>query len=99
MAVVAKWLGYRIARPPGRAASSTSALDQMRPLTWADEWNDELLDLLRVLTITLDRQPALADLINRVCAGPLISAPDLPVPTTAERQPPATIHAPTFDFG
>lgn len=99
MQVVPKWLGYRTARAPGRAASSTSALDQIRPSVWPDDWNDELLDLIRVLTITLDRQAELADLLERVCSGPLIATSDLPTPSRDETQPPATIRAPTFDFG
>ena len=75
MSVVAKWLGYRTARPTGRAASSTSALDQMRPASWPDEWNDELLDLLRVLTITLDRQQMLADLLTKSARALLFLLP------------------------
>ncbi|HEY6870897.1 MAG TPA: hypothetical protein VI199_14175 [Novosphingobium sp.] len=43
-------------------ASSTSKLDKIRPIAWADEWNDELLDLIRVLSVTLDRQNALEHL-------------------------------------
>ncbi len=98
MPVLRKWLGYRTRKPTGRAATSTSALDRIRPTVWADEWNDELLDLIRVLTITLDRQSSLADLLSRVCLGPLIMASELPLPEAAERQPPATVRAPTFDF-
>jgi hypothetical protein len=90
MRVVPKWLGYRTRQGAGRAASSSSALDQIRPETWADEWNDELLDLIRVLTLTLDRQVALAELLDRVCDGPLISATLFPRPSDAERMPPPT---------
>ena len=88
MQVLRKWLGYRTVRGTGRAASSSSELDRIRPLEWPDEWNDELLDLIRVLTITLDRQEALADLLDRICSGVLISASTLPVPSAAERQVP-----------
>ena len=91
MLVVSKWLGYRTARGTGRAATSTSDLDRIRPTEWADEWNDELLDLLRVLTMTIDRQADLEDLFNRICDGSLVPASALPVPTAAEREPPATI--------
>lgn len=91
MQVLPKWLGYRTAKGAGRATSSSSALDKIRPTEWHDDWNDELLDLIRVLTITLERQPELEDLLNRICDGPLIPASELPVPTDAERQPPATI--------
>lgn len=91
MIVLPKWLGYRTAKGAGRATSSKSALDKVRPTEWPDEWNDELLDLIRVLTLTVDREAQLADLLERICSGPLISAGDLPAPTEAERQPPATL--------
>jgi hypothetical protein len=91
MTVVSKWLGYRTAKAPGRAASSSSELDKIRPMEWHDDWNDELLDLIRVLTLTLDRQAELEDLLSRICDGPLIPASELPVPTEEERQPPPTI--------
>ncbi len=91
MLILEKWLGYRTAKGAGRATSSSSSLDKIRPTEWHDEWNDELLDLIRVLTITLDRQADLAALLNRVCEGPLISASELPIPAEAEREPPETI--------
>ena len=90
MQVLPKWLGYRTRRGAGRAVSSSSALDRIRPESWADEWNDELLDLIRVLTLTVDRQETLADLLERVCDGPLIPAGSLPTPSGAERRPPST---------
>ena len=89
MQVLRKWLGYRTARGAGRAASSSSALDKIRPTEWADEWNDELLDLIRVLTLTLERQDALADLLDRVCSGALVPGSDFPVPGDAERKVPS----------
>ncbi|WP_379548861.1 type ISP restriction/modification enzyme [Qipengyuania sp. DSG2-2] len=91
MQVVPKWLGYRTRKGTGRATSSTSALDYIRPSQWADEWNDELLDLLRILTITLDREDLLADLLARICDGELIPAEDLPHPADEERKPPPTL--------
>lgn len=91
MQVVPKWLGYRTRKGAGRATSSDSALDKIRPDKWADEWNDELLDLLRILTITVNRHESLADLLARICDGELISADDLPQPKDAQRKVPATI--------
>jgi len=88
MPVLRKWLGYRTVRGTGRAANSSSELDRIRPTAWHDDWNDELLDLIRVLTITLDRQDGLADLLERVCNGPLIPGSAFPVPTSAERKVP-----------
>ena len=88
MPVLKKWLGYRTARGAGRATSSSSPLDHIRPAAWPDAWNDELLDLIRVLTLTLDRESHLADLLERVCSGALIPGADLPKPTAQDRHPP-----------
>jgi Type ISP C-terminal specificity domain/N-6 DNA Methylase len=91
MQVLPKWLGYRTRKGTGRAVSSSSELDRIRPTEWHDEWNDELLDLVRILTITVDRQPDLANLLDRICEGELISEADLPKPTAEQRMPPATL--------
>jgi hypothetical protein len=98
MPVIAKWLGYRTAAPVGRAASSTSALDAIRPVEWIDDWNDELLDLLRLVTLTVDQQPVLSGLLGSICTGPLIHTSELPSPSAAERRPPATLQQPVFEF-
>ncbi|MCZ7628533.1 MAG: hypothetical protein M5U19_05530 [Microthrixaceae bacterium] len=95
MAVVKKWLGYRTARGAGRAASSSSPLDQIRPTSWADEWTTELLELLSVLQRTIDLQPRGIDLLDRVVAGPLIAASDLPEPPAELRKPPTGGRGPT----
>ncbi len=91
MPVVQKWLGYRTRSGAGRAARSHNPLDQIRPETWEDEWNDELLDLLRVLTLTVQGFPAQEDLLDRIGRGPLISGDEIPGPTPAERRPPDTL--------
>jgi hypothetical protein len=88
MPVVKKWLGYRTGRGAGRAASSKNALDNLRLDAWPDEWNDELLDLLRILTLTVDCHPKQAGLLERICAGPLVSSNQLPLPKLSERRPP-----------
>ncbi len=85
--VVQRWLEHRTARGRGRRGSE---LDAIRPEAWAPEWNDELLDLLRTLTATLDLRPEQDDLLERVLAGPLIASHELPAPTQAERTVPAT---------
>jgi hypothetical protein len=96
MQVVRKWLSYRMARPGGRAASSSSPLDAIRPSEWLDEWTDELLDLVTVLTSTLDLRLRGTELLDRVLAGPLVSALDLPGVPPELRQPPA-VPPPTPD--
>ncbi len=99
MPVVKKWLGYRTRRGAGRAASSSSALDRIRPEAWDPAWSDALLDLLAVLTATLGRHPAQADLLERVLAGPLVGAGDLPRPTPDQRSAPERTRAPQRDPG
>ena len=88
MPVVKKWLAYRTKKGAGKATSSESALDHIRPTAWADEWNDELLELLRVLTLTVEKHAEQASLVDRICDGPLIPASELPKPKDAERKPP-----------
>lgn len=78
--VVRKWLSYRTASGAGRAARSASPLDAVRPWGWPSTWSDELLDLLRVLTLTVDRQPEQAALLDAICDGPLVPASELPEP-------------------
>jgi hypothetical protein len=88
MQVIRKWLGYRTRRGSGRATSSTSALDGIRPTEWHPDWNDELLDLVVVLTRTLELLPRGVDLLDRILAGPLIAASDLPpVPDELRKSP------------
>lgn len=89
--VVRKWLGYRTAAPAGRASRSTSPLDAIRPGGWPDTWNDELLDLLRLLTVTVELRPRQDDLLDRVCNGPLIAAAAIatPGPQDPLRHPPS----------
>ena len=88
MPVVKKWLAYRTQKGAGRAASSDNPLDHIRPTAWADEWNDELLELLRVLTLTVEKHAEQASLVDRICDGPLIPASELPKPKDTERKPP-----------
>ena len=90
MPVVKKWISYRAATGAGRGASSTSPLDQVRPLVWEAEWTAELIDLLSVLQRTVDLLPDGIDLLDRICGGRLISAGDLPRVPPALRRPPVT---------
>ena len=53
MSVIPKWLGYRMAKPAGRAASSGSPLDHIRPSTWSPEWSTELVEIVAVLKESL----------------------------------------------
>lgn len=88
MVVIPKWLGYRMAKPGGRAASSKSPLDAMRATTWPSEWSQELIEIVTVLEETLKAQPAGVALLDQIVDGPLIHATDLPQPPAWMRQPP-----------
>lgn len=91
--VVQRWVYSRTAKGVGRSSDPRFAtpLDGIRPTMWEDEWNDELLDLIRMVTHTVDGYPAQADLLARVLVGDLIAAKDLPVPTDGERKAPSTL--------
>lgn len=90
--VVEKWLGARTRKGVGRAAGkSATPLDQIRPTEWEDEWNDELLDLLRVLTKTIQLGEKQAHLLEEIVQSDLIPADELPIPSDDERKVPATI--------
>lgn len=88
--VVVRWLGSRTAKGVGRAANPRYAtpLDRIRPTVWEDSWNDELLDLLRVLTFTLDTQAEQSQLLEAILNDELIHADEFPVPTAIERKVP-----------
>jgi hypothetical protein len=88
MTVIKKWLGYRTAKGAGRAASSTSPLDQIRPTEWEPEWSEELREVVHVLTETIKLLPAGVELLDLILAGELIAAEELPEPPGGLRKPP-----------
>ncbi|MFL0411135.1 type ISP restriction/modification enzyme [Microbacterium paludicola] len=90
MDVIPKWLGYRMVKPAGRAASSTSPLDHIRPSAWVPEWSTELIEIVAALKETLAMLPGGVALLDDIAAGPLVSADELPAPPAALRQPPKT---------
>jgi hypothetical protein len=57
-------------RPP-------SPLDAIQAEGWLPEYTTDLLDLLHVLGRLIALEPKQADLLNRICAGPLRSAEEL----------------------
>jgi len=91
MELVKKWLGYRTAKGIGNAATKPKPLDRIRPQTWIDSWNDELLDLLRVLTLTTRQFPEQDAILQAICDEELVLATELPKPTAVQQQVPKTI--------
>ncbi|MBC9820519.1 type ISP restriction/modification enzyme [Terrabacter sp. MAHUQ-38] len=88
MDVIPKWLGYRMAKPAGRAASSDSPLDHIRPSTWSPEWSTELVEIVAALRETIACVPEGVALLDEIVAGPLVAADELPAVPPALRQPP-----------
>jgi hypothetical protein len=88
MNVLRKWFGYRRATRP-QARGEQSALDDVRPKTWPSAYTTDLLELLRVLTLVTELEPAQAELLTKVMATERITVADLtdagvlPVPKTA----------------
>ncbi|HEY9412377.1 MAG TPA: type ISP restriction/modification enzyme [Jiangellaceae bacterium] len=91
MPVVRKWFSYRQRNP--RRKKRTSPLDDINSMRWTAKFDDDLLALLHVLDRCVALEPSQAGLLNRVCAGPLISISELarvgvlPVPESARKPP------------
>lgn len=66
---LASWLGYRMLEAKGK---KSSPLDEMRPAAWTTEMSRELLELIWLLELTLQKQPELTALLQRVMEGPLL---------------------------
>ena len=84
--VVQSWLAYRMAKRKGKASSD---LDKIRPERWTARMSEEFLELLWVLEATLNMEPALEAMLDRVVSGPCFTKAELPMPTTEERKAPA----------
>ena len=92
--VLRRWLEHRTGRGRGRHSSE---LDDIRPTTWIDSWNDELLELLRTLATSCDLRAEQDAVLDRICEGPQISADRLPKPSDTERAVPPTESRATHD--
>lgn len=75
--VLAQWFSYRQktrTRPQIGDKRPPSPLQLIQPDRWLPEYTTELLNVIHVLTLLADLEPAQADLLARVCDGPLIPA-------------------------
>ena len=78
--VVIQWFSYRKRnreRPIIGDRRRPSPLGDIQPDHWLPEYTTELLNVLNVLGLLIDLEPQQAELLERVCSGPLISADDL----------------------
>ena len=57
-------------RPP-------SPLGNIQPDYWLAEYTTELINLLNVLGLLVDLEPVQSTLLEKICAGPMISAEEL----------------------
>ena len=74
------WFSYRRrdrSRPIIGDRRPPSPLDSIQPESWLPEYTTDLLDFLNVLGRLIALEPAQADLLNRICAGPLRSIQEL----------------------
>jgi len=76
------WFSYRRRDRSGRRPiigdrRPPSPLDSIEPDHWLPEYTNDLIDLLHVLGGLVALEPAQADLLNRICEGPLRTAEEL----------------------
>lgn len=80
MSVLRHWFSYRRrdrSRPIIGDRRPPSPLDKIQPDHWLPEYTSDLLDLLNVLGRLIALEPRQADLLDRICAGPLRKAGEL----------------------
>jgi hypothetical protein len=90
MQVVKKWLGYRTRKGAGKAASSHSPLDKIRPTEWDPAWSNELKELIEMLSSTQDHLVEGNKTMNLILEGDLLQATSLPVVDETWRKAPAS---------
>jgi hypothetical protein len=80
--VLRQWFSYRKrdrTRPIIGDRRPPSPLDRIQPEHWLDEYTVDLMNLLHVLGRLVALEPRQADLLERICAGPLLTAEALAV--------------------
>lgn len=75
--VLRQWFSYRKKdreRPQIGDRRKPSPLGEIQPDHWLSEYTSELINVLNVLGMLVELEPKQADLLKRVCDGPLIPA-------------------------
>lgn len=75
--VLRQWFSYRKKnreRPLIGDKRKPSPLGDIQPDHWLPEYTSELINVLNVLTLLVELEPNQADLLERVCDGPMIPA-------------------------
>ena len=80
-AVLRHWFSYRkhdrTRTTIGEKKRPPSPLEKIQPESWQSQYTDDLIDLLNVLGRLIALEPKQADLLTRICDGPLIHAEDI----------------------
>jgi hypothetical protein len=74
--VLTQWFSYRKLhreRPVIGDRRPPSKLNNIQPDHWLPEYTTELINVLNVLTLLVELEPDQAKLLDRICAGPLLS--------------------------
>jgi hypothetical protein len=75
--IIDQWFSYRRldrSRPVIGDRRPPSPLEQIRPDRWPASYTEDLINLLHVLTLLTALEADQADLLERICSGPLIDA-------------------------
>jgi hypothetical protein len=75
--VLRQWFSYRKKdreRPQIGDRRKPSPLGDIQPDHWLSEYTSELINVLNILGLLVELEPKQADLLKRVCDGPLIPA-------------------------
>jgi hypothetical protein len=78
--VLVQWFSYRRKdreRPVMGDRRPPSPLCNIQPSHWLAEYTTELLNVLNVLAWLVELEPTQAKLLDKICAGPLLSAEEL----------------------
>jgi hypothetical protein len=88
--VLTQWFSYRKKnreRPIIGDRRPPSPLGDIQPEHWLPDYTTELINLLNVLGLLVELEPVQAELLDKVCSGPLISADDLSAAGALELPP------------
>jgi hypothetical protein len=94
--VLGKWFSYRrkTRERPVMGDRRVSHLQVIQPDRWLAEQTAELIDLLNVLGLLIELEPAQHTLLTEIATGPIITTDELraagilPVPLAARKPPP-----------
>ncbi len=100
--VLVQWFSYRKKnreRPIIGDRRQPSPLGDIQPDHWLPEYTTELLNVLNVLAVLVELEPQQSELLDRICAGPLISEDDLKAAGAFEVKAPSKRRKPKGERG